>query len=230
MTYRDSFEQCPRCHVTLVDARAARACEQCGGLWVEEPVLSEMVLTMLPPQPHGRLLLAVMQRAGEKLPCPTCGEAMHPTEIHGVELDRCAKHGIWFDKPELELALRRVADPALPPPLAAAGVALEIEHAGMPPLLTFTYSSPGEPVRTVQVRQPAVKLGRLKTAHVALTDPNVARMHALIDCSDARKVKLIDLGSGQGTLVNGQRFLVAYLHSGDTIQIGATTLTVAIDP
>ena len=68
MTYRDSFEQCPRCHLTLVDARAARACEQCGGLFVEEPALSEMVLNMLPPQPHGRLLLAVLQRGGEKLP------------------------------------------------------------------------------------------------------------------------------------------------------------------
>jgi pSer/pThr/pTyr-binding forkhead associated (FHA) protein/Zn-finger nucleic acid-binding protein len=235
--YRDSFENCPRCGVALVDARAARGCEQCGGLWVEEPVLSEMVLTMLPPQPHGRLLLAVLQRAGEKLPCPTCGDAMHPTEIHGVELDRCPKHGIWFDKPELEEALRRVADPALPPPLAdaVADVVIEPARRTVAPrtapkqvTLRFKIESPGGPMREIDVTSKVIKLGSLPTANVSLTDPRVSRMHAIIEVDGPDDVVLIDLASREGTSVNGKRINKARLHSGDQILMGATLVTVEI--
>lgn len=48
MTYRDSFENCPRCAIALVDAGSVRACSGCHGQWVQEPVLAEMVLAMLP--------------------------------------------------------------------------------------------------------------------------------------------------------------------------------------
>jgi hypothetical protein len=61
--YRDSFEKCPRCATELVDARSARGCRVCGGLWVEEQVFTEMILAMLPPRPLSRLVLAVIDRS-----------------------------------------------------------------------------------------------------------------------------------------------------------------------
>lgn len=77
--YRDSFEKCPRCAVELTDARSARGCRSCGGLWVEEPVLSEMVLEMLPPGRLSHLQLAVLQRAEPAIACPACGDRMEQT-------------------------------------------------------------------------------------------------------------------------------------------------------
>jgi len=213
-----------------VDARAARGCEQCQGLWLEEPMLTEMVLKMLPPQPHSRLLLAVLQRAGERLPCPTCGDPMHATEIHGVELDRCAKHGIWFDKPELEVALQRVADPTLIPPLTSPTPPppTPAPSADEGVQLWFRIETAGEPMREVEVRSTIVKIGRLPSSHVQLADPTVARMHAVIEVLGASNVVLIDLGSSDGTYVNGERITKVQLHTGDRIIMGATVLTIAI--
>lgn len=106
--YRDSFEKCPRCAVELTDARSARGCRSCGGLWVEEHVLSEMVLEMLPPGSLSRLQLAAVSRAEPAIACPTCGDRMEQTEIHQARIDRCSKHGVWFDREELQQALHRI--------------------------------------------------------------------------------------------------------------------------
>lgn len=192
-------------------------------------MLTEMVLKMLPPQPHSRLVLAVLQRAGERLPCPTCGDPMHATEIHGVELDRCAKHGIWFDKPELEVALQRVADPTLIPPLtspAPAPTPAPPANGGVP--LWFRIETAGAPMREVEVRSSIVKIGRLPSSQVQLDDATVARMHAVIEVLDPSNVALIDLGSSDGTYVNGERVTKAQLHNGDKIIMGATVMTIAI--
>src|SRR5690349_8938550 len=108
-TYRDSFENCPRCAVELTDARSARACPSCRGLWIAEAVVSEMVLQMLSLGSLSRLQLRELRRAEQPVACPTCGERMEQAEIHEVPIDRCSKHGVWFDRDELEQALYRVA-------------------------------------------------------------------------------------------------------------------------
>jgi Zn-finger nucleic acid-binding protein len=245
VSYRDSFERCPRCRVELVDARSARSCPRCRGLWVDEVTLTEMILAMLPPRPLSRLALAVLQRADLPLPCPTCGEVMAPTTIHELLLDRCAKHGIWFDRQELQLALHRVAtreDPPLeelpqrrtmpsPPPAAPAPPPTAGARAPGPGEgVAFEIRSTGQPPRVVTVKTDIIKIGRLASAHVHLDDPTASRLHAVVEVSDTI-VRLIDLGSNQGTLVNGQRVNHAPLASGDTIEVGASVLRVTFsDP
>ncbi|HEY5922620.1 MAG TPA: FHA domain-containing protein [Kofleriaceae bacterium] len=228
MTYRDAFETCPRCGVTLVDARSARSCPQCRGLWVEEPVVAEMVLAMLPPQPLSRLELAVLAPTGDPAACPTCKEPMHATTIHNVLLDRCAKHGVWFDGEELQEALRRVADPDRTPPFAPAA-------ATPPPVppprlavgkLRFMVHTPGDPIRTEVVTRHVVRIGRIQAAELRLSDPRVTRVHAIIGAVPGQPVTLIDLGSEHGTVVNGQRIEKVVLASGDQIEVGATTIVV----
>jgi Zn-finger nucleic acid-binding protein len=45
--------------------------------------------------------------------CPTCSVAMETVLLFDVAVDRCGKHGIWFDAQELAVALRRsIAAPA----------------------------------------------------------------------------------------------------------------------
>ena len=59
---------------------------------------------------------------------------------------------------------------------------------------------------------------------ITLHDANVSRNHAEVRPSDSGYV-LVDLGSTNGTKVNGQRVTERELHDGDTITFGATTLT-----
>lgn len=111
VTYRDTFERCPRCGVELVAAGNLRACEGCGGAWVDEPTLTEMLVDMRPPGAFATEELATMYaapRSDAPLGCPGCGERMQMVQLHDVPVDRCPKgHGVWFDRAELADALRR---------------------------------------------------------------------------------------------------------------------------
>lgn len=237
--YRDAFEKCPRCAVELVDARSARGCRACGGLWVEEAILTEMILAMLPPRPQSRLVLAVLDRSGAPIGCPTCGEAMEATAIHEVILDRCARHGIWFDARELEDALREVAlsghAPLREVEIDLVAARLAPRPAAAPPpsgdvVLVFSVREPGRPSYEVRVQQHVIKLGRLRTSHVLLDDPRVSRLHAVIEAISVDDVSVIDLGATEGTLLNGRRVQKQRLASGDTLQLGGTSLRVTIEP
>ena len=212
----------------LVDARSARGCPQCGGLWVEEGVLEEMVLEMLPPGPLRRLQLEVMERSEAPVGCPSCHEPMQQTRIHDVVLDRCPKHGVWFDQAELGAALLRVSDSDAAQPL------VESPRPGLPfnpptnlPLLRFRITTPGKPVRDVELRREVIKIGRMASAHVHVDDPRASRMHAVIECSPTA-VTVIDLGSTDRTLVNGIPVTKHQLASGDRLLVGATTIELTI--
>lgn len=104
--YRDQRERCPRCGVELVDARAARGCPNCRGLWVALPDLLEMA-TQMNAGPYA-VQLPFVKSAHQPMPCPTCTELMGTWSLFDVQLDRCEKHGIWFDPDELAQILLAV--------------------------------------------------------------------------------------------------------------------------
>jgi len=91
-----------------------RACTQCRGQWVQEAVLAEMMMAMLPAGVPGGLALVLVARHGAPIACPSCGVTMERVTLCGVEVDRCPKdHGVWFDPEELQVGLRRYGeDPA----------------------------------------------------------------------------------------------------------------------
>jgi catechol 2,3-dioxygenase-like lactoylglutathione lyase family enzyme len=71
----------------------------------------------------------------------------------------------------------------------------------------------------------ALAIGRLPECGVVLSDPNVSRRHAEVRRSgDA--VVVIDLGSTNGTRVNGMPVREQVLANGDEITVGSTTLVV----
>jgi pSer/pThr/pTyr-binding forkhead associated (FHA) protein len=72
-----------------------------------------------------------------------------------------------------------------------------------------------------------VTLGRASVNDIVLRDQKTSRNHARIECS-AGGCTVIDLGSGNGTRVNGARVERATLHAGDVIAIGDTTLRFEI--
>ena len=68
-------------------------------------------------------------------------------------------------------------------------------------------------------------LGREKGNDILLPFSWVSRKHAMIQVESNGRHNLIDLGSANGTMVNGRRVLTpARLHSGDRIGIGKTVL------
>jgi Protein of unknown function (DUF3662)/Inner membrane component of T3SS, cytoplasmic domain len=71
-------------------------------------------------------------------------------------------------------------------------------------------------------------IGRGDQANLRLPDVGISRRHARLDF-DGTQVVLTDLGSTNGTMVNGQRVSAVALNPGDMIQLGTTTLTFRVD-
>ncbi len=71
----------------------------------------------------------------------------------------------------------------------------------------------------------ACSLGRSQTNDVVVDDGKVSRRHALIHKQDDSEYWLIDLGSGNGTYLNGRRVTQpTKLSSGDLLALGEHTL------
>ena len=104
MVYRDDHERCPRCGDELVDAGSVRACTACRGMWATQAVLVEMAANMRSP-PQRMPLPCVPDPSREPLACPTCQQPMGTWRLHSIEIDRCERDGIWFDRDELERVL-----------------------------------------------------------------------------------------------------------------------------
>lgn len=72
-----------------------------------------------------------------------------------------------------------------------------------------------------------VKLGSSNSADVILTDPTVARMHAVIEAESADSIFLIDLGNDAGVKLNGKRVSKGRLHPGDIIEVGNSAAKIS---
>lgn len=82
------------------------------------------------------------------------------------------------------------------------------------------------------VNPPGVVLGRGTDADIQINDPGVSRRHAEIrlmpEGPGGIRVVLVDLGSTNGTLVNGRRSSESELVDGSTVRIGNTTMTLRL--
>ena len=77
-------------------------------------------------------------------------------------------------------------------------------------------------VSTYELVEEEIAIGRAQKCHIVLEDKRSSRKHSLI-CKQGGDWLLKDLGSANGTLVNGSRIDEHVLVSGDMIQIGDTT-------
>lgn len=83
----------------------------------------------------------------------------------------------------------------------------------------------GEESRVEVFERDIVKIGRLASAHLKLEDPKVSRIHAVIEVSGGGdEVIIIDMGSAEGTYVNGEKITKSKLKIGDEIRLGDTYL------
>jgi Zn-finger nucleic acid-binding protein len=128
MTPPGPLTLCPRCGHDLEPLPAALACTACHGVWVGEPEVARRLRERCRTDP-GPLTFAGGH--GPVLPCPVCWDPMEVRSLEGVTVDRCPKHGLWFDVEELERTLRVVqARLPVPPPRVLAA---EAPRGGPPP-------------------------------------------------------------------------------------------------
>lgn len=107
---------CPKCQKDLVTASTDGAeidsCTECGGSWVEYS--DERSFLHMQPQVFSvdeiKRLRRVYEPMGVVEPvkyhkCPVCGEHMYRRNWgghSGVIVDRCEKHGQWYDAGEVD--------------------------------------------------------------------------------------------------------------------------------
>jgi hypothetical protein len=81
--------------------------------------------------------------------------------------------------------------------------------------------------RTHEVASPRVALGRSRGCEIRVSDLNVSRRHAEVRHDDAT-YWIVDLGSTNGTLVNGKRVERERLRDGDRITLGSTEIVFGV--
>ena len=86
--------------------------------------------------------------------------------------------------------------------------------------------------RSVAVTGSRFLIGRDQSCQLRLGSPMVSKLHAAIERRDEGGIFLLDLGSTNGTLINGRllRSKDAQLNEGDRIQIGPIVATLTVGP
>jgi two-component system response regulator GlrR len=100
-------------------------------------------------------------------------------------------------------------------------------HARVPALRLRVTDGP-DAGKTFASRNERIVLGTHESADLVLADPAVSRFHCEIALVGER-VRIRDLGSRNGTLVDSVSIIEAHLHVGAVIAIGATKLVFAVD-
>jgi pSer/pThr/pTyr-binding forkhead associated (FHA) protein len=95
-------------------------------------------------------------------------------------------------------------------------------------MLTLILKEGGAPV-TLQMEQDVIAIGRSKENNIIIKNIKASRRHARIERIGAT-YQITDLGSGNGTKVNGKKIDFQALNKGDEIAIGDARITLkAID-
>ncbi len=83
-----------------------------------------------------------------------------------------------------------------------------------------------ELVRTERFTRDIIKIGRLSSAHLCLEDERISRIHSVIEVGADGRVSIIDMGSAEGTFVNGKRVSKGPLRHGDEIKLGGLRIVL----
>ena len=96
----------------------------------------------------------------------------------------------------------------------------------MPVPLTLKVFKSGALVASRDYDRDIIKIGRLASAHLCLDDDKVSRIHSVIEVAPDGRLSIIDMGSVEGTYVNGKKVTKGAIAFGDEIRLGNTTIRV----
>jgi hypothetical protein len=110
-----------------------------------------------------------------------------------------------------------------PAPVEPTGVLPEAPPGEAEPPGELVLIEDGRPRHRYPLLKDRVTIGRLADSDIVLADPGVSRRHAEVRRGDGGFV-ILDLGSTNGTLVNGTPVAERRLEEGDRITVGRTVL------
>ena len=84
-------------------------------------------------------------------------------------------------------------------------------------------SLPGNQKQEYELSKSSLAIGRSTASDINLIDARISRTHARIECTPAG-CRVVDLGSSNGTRLNGRRIQEADLQPGDLLTIGGSQL------
>lgn len=82
--------------------------------------------------------------------------------------------------------------------------------------------------KVFQLKAASIVLGRHEDCDIVLNDSSVSRRHARLELNRGRYC-IVDLGSTNGTIVNGIRISTKVLEPGDTVILGTTACTFKVE-
>jgi hypothetical protein len=129
--------------------------------------------------------------------------------------DLAAKVGVTFDEGRARVGMRSRENI----PLGA----IEIERALPVPERFCLRTLVGVPPDAVYPLGRTARIGRNEESEIVLNDPSVSRAHAVIEIGRGG-ANVRDLGSTNGTFVNGRRIESQSLREGDELRFGNTRL------
>ncbi|NUO49646.1 MAG: sigma 54-dependent Fis family transcriptional regulator, partial [Polyangiaceae bacterium] len=83
----------------------------------------------------------------------------------------------------------------------------------------------GKTVRIDGTQPSRLLVGQGPACDIRLTDRRVSRRHAALDLAGSR-VRVVDLGSTNGTFIDGVAVVDAFLRGGETLRLGSTAIRV----
>src|SRR5689334_11230974 len=99
----------------------------------------------------------------------------------------------------------------------------------MPVPLTLRVFKGDTLVTSKDFERDIIKIGRLASAHLCLDDEKVSRIHSVIEVAPDGAISIIDMGSAEGTFVNGKKVSRGALRVGDQITLGGLRIVVESD-
>ncbi|MCL2182447.1 MAG: FHA domain-containing protein [Chitinispirillia bacterium] len=88
----------------------------------------------------------------------------------------------------------------------------------------YTVYFNGEQVKSYELDEPVIFIGRLPENHIPISNMGISRRHVKIELDPSGSYSLSDLNSLNGTLVNGKKVKKVVLFHGDKITIGKYTI------
>lgn len=96
------------------------------------------------------------------------------------------------------------------------------------PTIRFSVYRGAELIGEHTFQRDVINIGKLSRSHLRLDDDNISRMHAVVEVTRTGEVDIADLGSTNGTFLNGEKISRARLRDGDEVSLGGTRLVVQI--
>lgn len=130
-----------------------------------------------------------------------------------------AKVGVAFDEGRAAVVMEARSEI----PAGAVEIGLAGEMASVRSFALRTIE--GVPPDAVYALRTTSRIGRSEESEIVLLDPGVSRAHAIIEVAGG-KALVRDLGSTNGTFLNGRRVETGSLRDGDELRFGNTRMRV----